>query len=218
MDELRLECVTRKPDIVIVTESWLSAKHEDDCFLMNDYFLFRQDRINKIGGGTLVWIRHTIPALRINPAQAIQVGEFVFLSFKFFTRLYILCASYLPPNRTAFEDECVNDFIISVLDSFCDNHPNCHVLICGDFNRFDTSILMSSFDPKFNPIIWFPKLLIQLEAMRSWIKSWLATLLLSTTNTLKLVLHLFLVDVDHTVRFYSTQLKANTQKMLLFCF
>ena len=146
MDDLRLECATRKPDIVIVTESWLSAKHEADCFSMNDYSLFRQDRINKIGGGTLVWTRHTIPALRINPAQAMQVGEFIFLSFKFMSKLYILCASYLPPNRTASEEEYVNDFIISVLDSFCDSHPNCYVLICGDLNRFDTSILMSSYN------------------------------------------------------------------------
>ena len=146
MDELRLECITRKPDIVVVTESWLSTNHDNDCFLMNDYTLFRQDRTNKIGGGILVWMKHSIPTTRVSPVEVSHIGDFVFLSFKFCAMLYILCANCIPPNRTVSEDESINDSITNTLDSFCDNHPNCYVIICGDFNRLDTSLLESSYD------------------------------------------------------------------------
>ena len=78
MDELRLECATRKPDIIVITESWLSTCHDDSIFHIRNYILFRQDRLNKSGGGVAVWINASLHSERLFPTCTSPMGEYLF--------------------------------------------------------------------------------------------------------------------------------------------
>ena len=50
LDELRLECVNRQPDIVCIVETWLDDTVSDNELLLPDYQIYRYDR-NRHGGG-----------------------------------------------------------------------------------------------------------------------------------------------------------------------
>ena len=50
IDELRLICAFKEPDIVCIVESWLSCDVSDAELYITDYFIARLDR-NRHGGG-----------------------------------------------------------------------------------------------------------------------------------------------------------------------
>ncbi len=146
MDELRLECATRKPDIIVITESWLSTCHDDSIFHIRNYILFRQDRLNKSGGGVAVWINASLHSERLFPTCTSPMGEYLFLNFKYNLKLYAICAAYIPPQRSSQDEKEIIDFIIDELDVISAQHPNCFMIVCGDLNRLDTDLLESSHD------------------------------------------------------------------------
>ena len=56
MDEFRGLVKVRKPHIIGVTESWGQPDIGDEVFMLDNYTMYRRDRVGKIGGGTLLYI------------------------------------------------------------------------------------------------------------------------------------------------------------------
>lgn len=52
-------------DLIMITESWLKPDILD-CELLpgNEFSIYRQDRLNKVGGGVMLAIGNSIPCLR----------------------------------------------------------------------------------------------------------------------------------------------------------
>ena len=146
LDELQIESVRLRPDVIIVSESWLSPVHEDSVFCINGYNLHRQDRIGRIGGGIAVWAKSALCCKRHWPTNVFPFGDIVFLKFKYNSSLYVLCALYIPPNRAIVQDNCIIDFLTDEFDVLQNQSPDINIILSGDLNRLDTSSLESAFN------------------------------------------------------------------------
>ena len=51
IESLRCDVFQLRPDIVIITESWLKSHHSDGLISIDGYSSFRRDRVKKRGGG-----------------------------------------------------------------------------------------------------------------------------------------------------------------------
>ena len=60
VDEVRVICSVRKPDLICITETWLDSSVESSLVHMPGYSLCRNDRKDRRGGGTAVYIRSEI--------------------------------------------------------------------------------------------------------------------------------------------------------------
>ena len=59
VDELQDVCLTLDPDIICITETWLSSDIEDQEIVLSDYYSCRLDR-NRHGGGLVIFYRSTL--------------------------------------------------------------------------------------------------------------------------------------------------------------
>ena len=60
LDELQLYINKEKVDIIGITETWLNEEISDVELNINDYTIFRHDRLNKTGGGVILLIKKDI--------------------------------------------------------------------------------------------------------------------------------------------------------------
>ena len=54
-DELQAVCLTLDPDIICITETWLSSDIEDQEIVLSGYYSCRLDR-NRHGGGLVIFL------------------------------------------------------------------------------------------------------------------------------------------------------------------
>ena len=67
--ELRGVASNNNPDVVLITESWLSSSIPDSAITIgNEYIMFRRDRSTP-GGRVLAYVHHTIPVSRLTTAE-----------------------------------------------------------------------------------------------------------------------------------------------------
>ena len=59
-DELSVVASKLNPDIIALTETWLTPDVPDSHCSLLDYNILRRDRIGKIGGGVMIYIRSSI--------------------------------------------------------------------------------------------------------------------------------------------------------------
>ena len=57
---------TSKVDILILTETFCNDKRPDSYYQIQDYYLFRKDRVGKKGGGILAYVNNRLHA-KIRP-------------------------------------------------------------------------------------------------------------------------------------------------------
>ena len=62
IDELRALTHNNPPKIIAVTETWCQPHEQDGLYSIPGYSLYRSDRPNKPGGGTLLYI-YPVPSL-----------------------------------------------------------------------------------------------------------------------------------------------------------
>ena len=144
MDEIRSNSAVKCPDILIITESWLNQRHESSFFYIKCYTLFRQDRDGGTGGGIAIWINSNIKANRVYPKSSSPIGEHLFLEFAYNSNKFLLCGTYIPPNRNQDMDESLTDFFINEFDVLLDSYSSHHIVLCGDFNRLDVDSIASA--------------------------------------------------------------------------
>ena len=115
-------------DLIAVTETWLTYDISDGEILSNGYQIFRNDRRDRKGGGTLLAINNSLSATRIDTLGPISILDYVAarLCLKNDRKLIVIVI-YRPPDSPA---DWINSFQ-DLMDSF-GNDSN--VLILGDFN------------------------------------------------------------------------------------
>lgn len=143
LDEIRTLLFLRNIDIFVASESWLNDQHDDNTTSIEGYLCFRADRRNRIGGGVAIWSKYVFPVYRF-PVSYHPDFECLIICF---TTLHIaLLALYIPPITSTRSRIYIDEFIISHLDNVLAAHPGYSVIICGDLNRFDVSVVCSSFN------------------------------------------------------------------------
>ena len=143
IDELRYVLHKQDIDIFACSESWLTDKHEDDIVSIKGYRVFRQDRKHKIGGGVAVWVKDSIHVI-LNSCP--QLPQFECLSLHLVSFGFVLYLLYVPPDTAIKEPTLVHRYIIKHIDQILNEYPQLEVMLCGDLNRLDVSILKNSLN------------------------------------------------------------------------
>lgn len=121
-------------DVIILTETWLSAKIDSREVLhgAKNYVLYRYDRGSRSGGGVLIAVSNEFVSFKVNVASEL---ELVCVCIRLHHKDYILCACYRPPNSSSGFSEIFHD----VLNKIHIRFPAAVFFVLGDFNLPDIS-------------------------------------------------------------------------------
>ena len=130
--ELKLSSSMHEPDVLCVTETWLTNKHLDQTLAIPGYQLpIRCDRKFSRGGGVAIYLRNGLAVSRL-PIDATtelsQVFEHVAIRLDFPKRktLYVF-AVYRPPKQDM-------EVFLDCLEKAITPYSHKNVLLVGDFN------------------------------------------------------------------------------------
>ena len=144
LDELSVLLSSVKPGFVFITESWLNSDIDDNLLRIPGYSLFRSDRTGRIGGGVCAYMIDTYHCEIVSPVSLCPSAiELLTLRVKTLN-LFIVCA-YVPPSLSAKDVNDITDFFIELLDAQLLSNPDSNMIVCGDFNTFDTSLFVQQF-------------------------------------------------------------------------
>ena len=135
LDELKLLCVNHSPDIVCITETWLSHDILDSELNLSGYTLFRLDR-NRHSGGVAIFVKPSFsPSFVSIPSNNL---EFLFISVKLRNRFLYIGTFYRPPSSP-------HDISLlsSILSNLCYSILS-NLFLIGDFNVHYSSSSSSS--------------------------------------------------------------------------
>ena len=119
---------TRKPDIIIGTESWLKPSDSDDeCAPKNLYEVFRKDRVNKKGGGVFLAVSRTLCMQEVQELDA--DCEIIWCKVRLANLKTLFVASYYRPHED--DEHSLNELHRSLSKLTEKDHL---ALIVGDFN------------------------------------------------------------------------------------
>uniref|UniRef100_A0A0X3PRH0 Endonuclease/exonuclease/phosphatase domain-containing protein n=1 Tax=Schistocephalus solidus TaxID=70667 RepID=A0A0X3PRH0_SCHSO len=127
LDELKIHICDLSPDIISVTETWLSQHVDDREVNMAGYQLFRKDRKERKGGGVLTYVKSEITVLDKTYKLA-PTSEAIWLSVKVpGTSSLDVLTVYRPPRR----DPVADAYLLEELEKIA---TRLDILIMGDFN------------------------------------------------------------------------------------
>ena len=93
--------------IISVCETWLHSLISDDLVMLNDFFIIRNDREGKLGGGVAVYIHKSLKVKWLAPSPALFTNspEFLMLEIRSPSNDALLFVSlYRRPKGTLFDD------------------------------------------------------------------------------------------------------------------
>ena len=125
-DELQAVCLTLDPDIICITETWLSSDIEDQEIVLSGYYSCRLDR-NRHGGGLVIFYRSTLgykPVLSGSNDLELSIVSFHKDNCKVCIALF-----YRPPSSPF----CTFDNFCTILHSL-DPALLSNFVLLGDFN------------------------------------------------------------------------------------
>jgi len=133
-----------KPDIILITESWLKKCHSADMINIPDYNLFRHDRQKRKGGGVCVFINSKFICEKLSfPATCSMLYEFIWLRVNVsVNNSFILCAIYHPPNSSLrYNASDLLNNISKILDQCTTVFPDDYIVLSGDINTLNMTDL-----------------------------------------------------------------------------
>lgn len=138
LDEVITTIKSTNADVVAITEAWQIVP---ELCNITDYQLFHRLRTGKRGGGLVLYCRsHLHPTLLpVEPPDGVET-LWVRLSPPAHPRhaaSVLICLVYHPP-RAASATSLVNH-IIDNMDQLRTRYPSAKVVVCGDFNKLNTS-------------------------------------------------------------------------------
>nr|VZI22675.1 unnamed protein product [Spirometra erinaceieuropaei] len=132
LDELKLCLVELSPDVLAVTETWLSGNISDNEVALPGYQIYRRDREHRQGGGIVVYVNDGL-AVSDNTTNFACSTEAIWLTIK---ATGSPCLDVLTVYRPPRTDRIADAQLLEQLDKFS-SRPN--ILIMGDFNAPGTN-------------------------------------------------------------------------------
>lgn len=129
LDELKLHLLgSHAPDIFGLNETFLNESVIDSCLNIPNYVFERKDRVGKKGGGVLLYISDQLSYERRIDLESTGVESIWIQVNTIYTRPYLLCFVYRPPNvLTSWYDL----FSLQIENA---DITNLHYFILGDMN------------------------------------------------------------------------------------
>ena len=146
IDELQVIASNFNVSIICVTETWLKNYIADESVSINGFYCERRDRVNRRAGGVACYVKNDVLYSRIVELED-QSFEVLWLKImpkklpRAFSCIILACIYHPPgPNSAAMRDHVING-----VDSVVRKHPNCGVLITGDFNQLNDTFLKTHY-------------------------------------------------------------------------
>ena len=146
IEETRILCSLKKPDVVCITETWLDSSVDSSLIHISGYSLCRNDRKDRRGGGVAVYIRNEIvfddvSSLVTSCSNGIEISV-VHLPL---CHVFMFLA-YIPPCTKADVLKKIHNMIVEMSDDLLTRFSNHHLVILGDFNHFNFNGLCQYLD------------------------------------------------------------------------
>jgi len=148
IDELELRLGTSPFGFIGITETWLNNNISDSLLSINGYNIYRKDREHGRGGGVCAFVAHDTPAQR---KYDLEKPDFeciwIWLRPHRLPRPLsgiICCAVYNPPDSTTQQQKDLVEYLIAGLDTITAKHPDCGIVIMGDFNGLDVNDILAN--------------------------------------------------------------------------
>ena len=146
LDDLCVSISAFKPDIVFVTETWLTDDIDDVVLAIPRFGLLRSDRLNRRGGGVCAWFHESLkPSILSTSRLCPSSIESLFLQLRSGSFRYFLFLLYIPPGLPKQEHDDIVLFMTHSLDDAMNIDPDARILVCGDFNDFPQLFLSEQF-------------------------------------------------------------------------
>ena len=142
-DDLKVQIITKNPDVVICTESWLKSDSPIEAFGLSGFSCYRTDRENDSGrGGVIMWIRNNLQPVKLS-LPTFQDAELCCIRTN--SPRLIIVGAYFPPGMDSLKFRYTCDRTLSSIDEHLNAFPFHRLIVAGDFNRYDKRFLTSKF-------------------------------------------------------------------------
>lgn len=144
---------------MLISETWLHRDIPDSLIDIQNYTVHRQDRVNRKGGGVIIYVRdfllnYRIQVLNIGNTQPPEDIEAIVLNIQISTYRFCLVCVYRPPGVSLVRDRELIDYLTQL------TIRNENIIILGDFNypliNWST-LTLSQFDQASEMFIDFYK-------------------------------------------------------------
>nr|VZI07880.1 unnamed protein product [Spirometra erinaceieuropaei] len=132
LDELKLRLVELSPDVLAVTETWLSGNISDNEVALPGYQIYRRDREHRQGGGIVVYVNDGL-TVSDNTTKFACSTKAIWLTIK---ATGSPCLDVLTVYRPPRTDRIADTQLLEKLEKFS-SRPN--IMIMGDFNAPGTN-------------------------------------------------------------------------------
>ena len=146
IDEIQVIASNFNVSIICVTETWLKDYIDDVNVSINGFYCERKDRANRRAGGVACYVKNDVLYTRIVELED-QSFEVLWLKLmpKKLPRAFsciILACMYHPPGANS---AAMRDHVINGVDSMVRKHPDCGVLLTGNFNQLNDKFLKTHY-------------------------------------------------------------------------
>ena len=137
VEHLAADLASYNVDVAVITETHFKVKHSDSVVGVENYSLFRRDRVGRRGGGVALYVLTTLQASvwkysaddRAYELHWVRVGN-VFVA-----------ALYHPP-KSLYTTEALLDYIEACVEEVSRDFPAANIVIAGDVNQLSEDDLV----------------------------------------------------------------------------
>ena len=141
LDELIMTVLSIDPDIVFLTETWLTESIASSSVNIPGYMLLRNDRTARKGGGVAFYIKSTWAYSQYKPQIYFLNGDIEFVMIDLHRSRLLFLGLYIPPGLTHSSHVNLHQDIVQEIDVFLSKNPEHSLIVLGDFNNFKCSDL-----------------------------------------------------------------------------
>ena len=117
---------TKTVDCFVASETWFRDVHDDSLVAIPGFSCFRDDRIDRIGGGVAVWSKFHLSPEKITITKKPAGIEVVAIRLN--CKLLII-GCYVPPQVVAKSHDEVIRYFIDIIDTFLDQNSSFDVVL-----------------------------------------------------------------------------------------
>ena len=128
----------------------MKKKHSDELFAIDGYTLYRRDRTGRRGGGVAVYVVNHLQATVWTCSGDSLQYELLWVRVRIDDQDVFVGALYHPP-KPLYQPSALLDYVEKCVDQLTIESNNALVLLAGDFNSFDGSVLISRC--ALNPVV-----------------------------------------------------------------
>jgi hypothetical protein len=132
---LLVEVLNTLPTIVALSETWLKSSIIDSVINIDNYLLFRNDRLSLRGGGVCLYVNKSVISKKFTITElniSVKPYDSVWIKFENDQFNFVIACVYRPPTNSVLNSQNNDIILLDTIASTLEKFPN--LIIVGDFN------------------------------------------------------------------------------------